>query len=117
MKNVKIVRGEHAGTSGTLTGALWGANTAIVKTEAGEEIAVKLTDTERIQRSSCEMTRRCVDVLIPLMRRNRITADDIEAEIDYRESHKDKLIDCENDDLRFFSTEELISCKRLWKEC
>lgn len=59
----------------------------------------------------------CINVLIPLMRRNGITIHDIEAEIEYREKHKNDLIMCKNDDLRVYFTEELINCKRLWKEC
>lgn len=47
----------------------------------------------------------------------RLSEYDIEAEIEYREKHKNDLIMCENDDLRVYFTEELINCKRLWKEC
>lgn len=37
---VKIIYGEHKGTVGTLVGMFWAVNTALVKTDNGEEIAV-----------------------------------------------------------------------------
>ncbi len=66
--------------------------------------------TERIK-------NHCINVIIPLMRRNGITIYDIEAEIRFREEHKDELISCRNDDLRVYFTEELINAKRFWNQC
>ena len=59
----------------------------------------------------------CINVIIPLMRKNGITIYDIEAEIKFRKKHKNDLISCKNDDLRVYFTEELINAKRFWKYC
>ena len=40
-KKVEVIYGEHKGKIGVVTGMFWGANTALVKTEYGEEIAVR----------------------------------------------------------------------------
>lgn len=44
MKNnskVKVIHGEHKGKVGIVTGMFWGANTTLIKTDDGEEIAVR----------------------------------------------------------------------------
>lgn len=44
MKNnqkVKVIHGEHKDKVGVVTGMFWGANVALIKTDNGEEIAVK----------------------------------------------------------------------------
>lgn len=38
---VEVIYGEHKGKIGVVTGMFWGANTALIKTDDGEEIAVK----------------------------------------------------------------------------
>lgn len=38
---VEVIYGEHKGKVGIVTGMFWGANTALIKTDDGEEIAVK----------------------------------------------------------------------------
>lgn len=38
---VKVIHGEHKGKIGIVTGMFWGANTALIQTDDGEEIAVK----------------------------------------------------------------------------
>lgn len=40
-QKVKVIHGEHKGKIGVVTGMFWGANTALVKTEDGEEISVR----------------------------------------------------------------------------
>lgn len=40
-QKVKIIHGEHKGKVGVVTGMFWGADTALIKTDDGEEIAVK----------------------------------------------------------------------------
>lgn len=40
-QKVKIIHGEHKGKVGVVTGVFWGANTAVIKTDDGEEIVVK----------------------------------------------------------------------------
>lgn len=37
----KVIHGEHKGKIGIVTGIFWAANTAIIKTDSGEEISVK----------------------------------------------------------------------------
>ena len=37
----KVIHGEHKGKIGIVTGIFWAANTAIIKTDGGEEISVK----------------------------------------------------------------------------
>ena len=43
-KKVEVIYGEHKGKIGVVIGIFWGANTALVKTEDGEEIAVRLNN-------------------------------------------------------------------------
>lgn len=40
-QKVKIIHGEHKGKVGIVTGMFWGSNTALIKTDDGEEIAVR----------------------------------------------------------------------------
>lgn len=40
-QKVKVIYGQHKGKVGVVTGVFWGANTALIKTDNGEEIAVK----------------------------------------------------------------------------
>lgn len=40
-QKVKVTHGEHKGKVGVVTGMFWGANTALIKTDDGEEIVVK----------------------------------------------------------------------------
>ena len=40
-QKVKVIHGEHKGKVGVVIGMFWGANTALIKTVDGEEIAVK----------------------------------------------------------------------------
>lgn len=64
-----------------------------------------------------EIKNRCINVLIPLMKRNGISIYDLEEEIKFREEHKNELISARNEYLRLYFTEELIHAKRFWKEC
>ena len=43
-QKVKVIYGQHKGKVGVVTGVFWGANTALVKTDDGEEIAVRPND-------------------------------------------------------------------------
>ena len=43
-QKVKVLHGEHKGKVGVVTGMFWGANTALIKTDDGEEIAVRPND-------------------------------------------------------------------------
>lgn len=40
-KKVEVIYGEHKGKIGVVTGMFWGANTTLIKTDDGEEIAVR----------------------------------------------------------------------------
>lgn len=43
-KKVEVIYGEHKDKIGVVTGMFWGTNTALIKTDDGEEITVRPND-------------------------------------------------------------------------